>query len=115
MAGKFVSIQVPVADWASFGTTIAQESEELVKFGTPKNLNRSSVVSSLLNGFLAGNYDVAVENIKTDKAMKGVVIEKDTWKRARTYVIDKEVKGGLSALVATLVRAYNKDELKAIE
>ncbi len=117
MVGKFVPIQAPSADWARFATKIAQESETLLQKGKPRNLNKSNVVSSLLESFLEGKHKIKFSDSNGDKKMKGVVIDAAVWKRAKDYITERDangdkVKGGLSGLVIGLVQAYNVNKIK---
>ena len=94
MVGKFVPIQAPSADWARFATKIAQESEALLKKGKPRNLNKSNVVSSLLENFLDKKYKVKiVPDNSSAKKMKGVVIDASIWKRAKNYITECDADG----------------------
>lgn len=112
MAKRFVCVQVPLVDWASFAVRLAQMSEFYAKKGEVRNFDRSGAVLMLLEDFLSRKQPLDCRFLDgIQRVARGVVLDEEIWRKARKYALDNKMKGGLSAIISCLVHDFNNRKL----
>jgi len=116
MTKKYVTFDISPQTWSEFEENIAIKNQELFSKTNDKKvkkLDRSSVVTYLLDGLIKGKFTIDLDAPReSGHPLKGVVIEVMLWKEVRNYLMQKEVEGkkisgGFGGLVTRLVDAYN--------